>query len=118
METKRNRFEQLDEAWIAKYRAAINKTGVQQSRFTMICASLTDVRKAVVSQIERIVSGWTKTNAQTSLTSKEIAMVSESQIPKRAMKQIERSDKNRTEEAAAKRKRVRPLRPTQKYRAG
>jgi hypothetical protein len=121
METNQNRFEQLDEAWIAKYRAALNNTAVQQSRFTMICASLTDARKTVVSQIKqikRIVSGWPKTKAQKLLAPKEPVMVPESRTVRCAVKRVELSDKNGFKEAAAKPKRARPLRPTQKYRAG
>ena len=118
METNRNRFEQLDEAWIAKYRAALNNTAVQQSRFTMICTSLTDARKTVVSQITRIVSGWTRTKAQKLLAPKEPVIVSESRTARRAVKRVEVSNKNGFKEAAAKPKRVQPLRPTQKYRTG
>jgi hypothetical protein len=118
METNRNRFEQLDEAWITKYRAALNHTAVRQSRFTTICASLTDARKTVVSQITRIVSGWTKTKAQNLLAAKEPVVVSESRTAKRAVKRVELSDKNGFKEAPEKPRRTRPLRPTQKYRAG
>jgi len=118
METNQNRFEQLDEAWIAKYRAALNNTAVQQSLFTTIFASLTDARKTVVSQIERIVSSWTKARSQKLIAPKEPAMVSESRTARRAVKRVELSDKNGFKEAAATPKRARPLRPTQKYRAG
>jgi len=118
MNTNRTRFELLDEAWIAKYRAALSATPVPQSRFTKICASLTDARNALVSQLERILRDWSKTKRHKSSAANQPAVISGSRRARHSVKRVELGDKNGFKKTAAKRKRPRPLLPTQKYRAG
>jgi hypothetical protein len=117
MNTNRTRFELLDEAWIAKYRAALSAAPVPQSRFTKIRASLTDARNALVSQLERILRDWSKTKRQKSSAANQPAVISASRIARRSVKRVELGNKNGFK-TAAKPKRPRPLLPTQKYRAG
>jgi hypothetical protein len=118
MKTNRTRFENLDEAWIAKYRAALDTTPVQQSRFTKTWASLTSTRNTLVSQLERILSGWTKRKKQRLPAANEPAVISESRTAKRSVERADPSDKNGFKKMAAKPKRARTLLPTQKYRVG
>jgi hypothetical protein len=118
MNTNRTRFEHLDEPWIAKYRAALCATPVPQSRFAKICASLRDARNTLLSQLQRILKDWSKTQRQKSSAANQPAVISSSRSARHSVKRIEVSDKNGFKRTAAKRKRPRPLLPTQKYRAG
>jgi hypothetical protein len=119
MKTNRTRSEHLDEAWIAKYRAALNAPPVHQSRFTKTWVSLTSTRNTLFSQLERILSSWTKTkNQRLPAAANEPAAISESQTARCSVERVELSDKNGFKKTAAKPKRARTLLSTQKYRAG
>jgi len=118
MNTNRTRFELLDEAWIAKYRAALNATPVPQSHFMKICASLRDVRNTLVSQLERILRDWSQTKRQKSSAANQPAVISSSRSARHSVKRVELGNKNGFGKTTAKRKRPRPLLPTRKYRAG
>ncbi len=117
MQTNQTRFENLDEVWIAKYRAAMN-TPVPQSRFKSMCALLASARRNLVWQIEGIVGAWKGAMKAKLLSANDAVVISKAGIPALAVKRAEVRAENRFQEAVAKPKRPRPLRASHKYRAG
>ena len=117
METNRIRLEQPDEAWIAKYRAALDTNPVQQSHFTRLRESLTDAGHTLVTQMRTVVGSWNRDKKKQPLSANGPVAASETRTALRETKRVEMSGENRFDVAAAKPKPPRPL-PARKYRAG
>jgi hypothetical protein len=117
METNRIRLEQSDEAWIAKYRAALDTMPLQKSHFMRLCGSLTGAGSTLVSQIRTIVSSWNRDIGRQSLSVNQLVAASQSRTATREVTRVEVIDEIESVEAAQKPKPVRPL-PARKYRAG
>ena len=118
METNRIHLEQSDEAWIAKYRAALDTMPLQQSHFMRLCESLTDAGHTLVTQMRTVVGAWNRDKKKQPLSANGLLAAAESRTATREAKRVDVRDENEFQEAAAKPKPVRTLRPTRKYRAG
>lgn len=117
METNRTRCEHLDEAWISKYRAAMD-TPASQSRLKRMRTFLARARQDLASQIEVIVGVWTKGKKAKLFSANELAAVSARRVQARSVKGVELDERSGVQEEVAKPKPARPLPPSQKYRAG
>jgi|ERR1700678_2623978 hypothetical protein len=60
----KNKSRDADEAWIAKYRAALNENPVRPSRSMRIRAGLQSLQNATISKIGKVLARWTGVRRQ------------------------------------------------------
>jgi len=53
-----------DDAWIEKYRAALNNTPTGPSRLMRVREALTHARSIISGHIDRILDGWNKAQSR------------------------------------------------------
>ena len=58
MTKDRAQLKDADEAWIAKYRAALNDNPIQPSRSARVRALLQSAQNLAISKISQILAGW------------------------------------------------------------
>jgi hypothetical protein len=119
--------ENADEVWIAKYRAALKDTPVQQSRFMRVHAVLNNARNIVSSHIGGILHRWTQTQKPVPSSasglktvdypSSKPTLISKPQTSTRKINRAESSGKQPSKKATATTGRLRPPRSTNEYRA-
>jgi hypothetical protein len=89
----RTHWENAEESWIAKYRAALKDAPVEQSRFMRVCVALTSARDTVISQVGRILTRWTQAKRKGPASSSNPAPISEPRNSTREMNRAESSGK-------------------------
>lgn len=112
----RTHLENADEAWIAKYRAAVKGTPIQRSRFMRVRVGLTSAHNMVISRIGRIL-GRGQTQRQRPAPAPEPVPVPGLRT---SIGKVNRAESNGTQppkKATATTKRSRPLRSMNKYHA-
>jgi hypothetical protein len=119
MDIDRTHLENADEAWITKYRTALSNTPIQQPRFMRVRLALASAHKILVSRLDRILSGWNKTQPPPRpAPAPEPAPVAGPETAIRKANQVESKVKRPSKQGTAATKRTRPIRPANRYRAG
>jgi hypothetical protein len=75
MTTDRIHLKDADEAWIAKYRAAVKEDPVKRSRSSKIRQALNQAHTLVFSRLNRILDRWLPGRSQSSAQPPETSVV-------------------------------------------
>ena len=95
MTRDRTHLKDADEAWIAKYRAALEQDPVEQSRYMKVREALNLAHTLALSHISRILDRWPRAHLQRSAQSSEPPPVSQPQISTRD-RNLAESDANQS----------------------
>jgi hypothetical protein len=100
MEIDRSRLN-AEEAWIAKYRAALTVPPIQPSRLMKVRVALNSAHGVLIAHMEQILERWTHARWRRPAASSEPVLVPEPQTLTRKMNRVECSGKQPSKKVTA-----------------